>query len=176
MELWEDVVGWEGLYEVSNLGRVKSLSRVVKRGEGELRVKEKIRVLVPNTKGYLQVKLCNQKIKKYKIVHRLVGECFVENPSEKPCINHKNGIKTDNRAVNLEWCTYRENNLHAIKSGLIGDRTGTNNSNSKLSEDDVKEIKGHLANGKKLTELAEIYNVTFGLIGHIKSGRIWSHI
>lgn len=111
-EIWRDVVGYEGLYQVSNIGRVKSLPR-----NGT--IKEE-RILKPRiTKnGYLYVHLRNGSISKYVKVHKMVAVAFIPNPENKPQINHINGIKTDNRVDNLEWNTASENMLHAIKLGL----------------------------------------------------------
>ena len=108
-EEWRDVVGYEGLYQVSDQGRVKSLERKVPIGYGERTVKE--RILKPKTDryGYLIVSLYAGGKRKTLRVHRLVCEAFHENPDNKPQVNHINEIKTDNRASNLEWATAREN-------------------------------------------------------------------
>ena len=108
-EEWRDVVGYEGLYQVSSEGRVKSLERKVPKGYGERTVKE--RILKPKTDryGYLNVGLYAGGKRKMLTVHRLVCQAFHENTSNKPQINHINEIKTDNRASNLEWATAREN-------------------------------------------------------------------
>lgn len=113
-EIWKDVKGYEGLYRVSNLGKVKSMAKIIgRRYVGERLLKQRI-----STQGYKMVSFC----KNYKIfnasVHRLVAEAFIPNPLNKPFINHKNGIKTDNRIENLEWCTQSENVLHGYKIGL----------------------------------------------------------
>lgn len=106
-EVWRDAPGYEGLYQVSNLGRIKSLQNG----------KAKILRLLKNSKGYLRVCLSNEN-RKYIRVHRLIAFAFIPNPENKPQINHKNGIKTDNRIENLEWITCSDNHKHAFKIGL----------------------------------------------------------
>ena len=98
-------------------------------------------------KGYLFLKLRRHpKIKKFAL-HRLIAQAFIPNPLNKPCINHKNGIKTDNRIENLEWCTNLENMQHGYRTGLINN-TGENNGQSKLTWKQVEEIrKNHISEG-----------------------------
>ena len=117
-ESWKNIKGYEGLYQVSNMGRVKSLERTATRKNG---IKQTIRerILKPSTDkdGYLLVSLYNGrgKVKTFK-VHRLVCEAFYENPKKKPCVNHIDENKTNNVATNLEWCTYEENNNHGTRN------------------------------------------------------------
>lgn len=107
-EIWKDVVGHEGLYQVSNLGRVKSLPR-----NGTILTEKIIKPHLLKS-GYLQVELSkNNKMHGYR-VHRLVAESFVLNPEQKECVNHIDGDKTNNKVENLEWVTRSENQLHAI--------------------------------------------------------------
>ena len=101
-EIWKPIKDYEGLYEVSNLGRVKSLNY---RGTG----KEKILKNIENSKGYFQVGLVKFGKQKVFKVHRLVAEAFIPNPENKPCIDHINTVKSDNRVENLRWVTYKEN-------------------------------------------------------------------
>ena len=115
-EEWRDVVGYEGLYQVSSEGHVKSLERKVPKWDGERTVKE--RILKPRTDhyGYLLVSLCAGGKSKTLKVHRLVCEAFHDNPENKLDVNHINENKTDNRACNLEWCTRRENINHGSRN------------------------------------------------------------
>lgn len=113
MEKWKNIRGYEGHYQVSNLGRVKSLSRISMHSTGsEMVLKEKILKTFGN-KGYINCKLYADNIGKTMSVHRLVANSFIENPKEKLEVNHINGIKNDNRLENLEWCTRSENLKHA---------------------------------------------------------------
>ena len=110
-EIWKPVVGWEGFYEVSSIGRVKSVDRFVKRGDKKMHVKELVLKNTLDSKGYYMVALCDKErgsMQKAR-VHRLVAEAFIKNPYDKPHIDHINTIKTDNRVQNLRWVTYKEN-------------------------------------------------------------------
>ena len=114
VEEWRDIKGYEGFYQVSNMGRVKTLAHETIRKNGrKLSVRERILKLGTDKDGYLLVNLCNGsgKIKTVK-VHRLVCEAFHKNPENKPCVNHIDENKTNNIASNLEWCTVKENNNH----------------------------------------------------------------
>jgi len=115
-EIWKDIRGYTGYYQVSNFAHVKSLARTVIRTNGyPFPIKEKI--LKPGlSKGYLTINLCRNKQSKSTRIHKLVAKYFIPNPKHLPGVNHKNGIKTDNRVENLEWVSQRENITHAINS------------------------------------------------------------
>lgn len=117
-EFWKDIKGYEGLYQISNLGRVKGLRRLTKRSNSFMELAERILCSILDVHGYLIVHLSKENKKKKFYIHRLLGEYFVGNPNNRECINHKNGIKTDNSLENLEWCTLADNNRHAFKIGL----------------------------------------------------------
>lgn len=113
-EIWVDIRGYEGIYMVSNFGRIKSLPRMIFNGNGHYLSKEKILNGSKNINGYLQVELLG----KPTLIHRIVAHEFIPNQETKPQVNHINGNKTDNRVENLEWCTNGENQIHAYKNGL----------------------------------------------------------
>ena len=106
MEIWKDIQGYEGIYQVSNLGRVKSIERVTKEGNHR---SEKQMKLQKTKRGYLTVILTKDGNQKLHYVHRLVGIAFIPNPTGKEQINHINEQKEDNRVENLEWSTAKEN-------------------------------------------------------------------
>lgn len=118
-EVWRPIPQFEGRYEVSNIGRVRSLPKIIiRKGHGVYLRPEAIMTNVKTPFGYFVLKLRNEG-KDFRIpVHRLVAMAFIPNPNNYPIINHKNGIKTDNRVENLEWCTHKMNTAHAWRIGL----------------------------------------------------------
>lgn len=114
MEIWRKISNCD-YYLISNLGRVKSLSRYVNGIHGKRLIKERILKQMLNNTGYWVVPLINNNGgKKPYLVHRLLAEAFIENPENKKTINHKNGIRSDNTIENLEWATYSENIKHSF--------------------------------------------------------------
>ena len=113
MEIWKDIEGYEGRYQISNLGRVKSLSRTIDVG-GKFKRFQPERILKPSkgVKGYLLVELYKNNCSKMKRVHRLVAESFIPNPKKLLSVNHIDENKENNTMENLEWCTDRYNNLY----------------------------------------------------------------
>lgn len=175
-EVWEDVKGFEGYYLVSNLGRVKGSNRVVVDIRGRhLNIKEKMRKLVINDMGYLTVILWKNNKNHLKKIHRLVAESFLKKRKEDTEVNHKNGIPTDNRECNLEWCTHSYNIKHAIDTGLSSN-IGETHCHAKLSEKDVLNIRSLLENGHTHLDISNMFGVSSGLISQIKNRHIWKHI
>ena len=119
-EVWKDVEGYEGLYQISNFGNVKSLARIVhSEKRSDYKIKEKILKQSDTTTGYKKVELHkgNEKRKSFK-VHRLVAQAFIPNPENKLEVNHIDGNKHNNNVNNLEWVTSSENKIHAFKMDL----------------------------------------------------------
>ena len=157
MEIWKDIAGCEGFYQVSNLGRVKSLWNG----------REHIMKLYTNNKNYLYVLLSQNGKQKPFLSHRLVAKAFIPNPENKPEVNHINGDKADNRADNLEWVTRAENLSHAFAMGLSA--RGEDSHNAKLTNEQVRFIR---ENPKNLTgkQLAKLFRVSQTTISRVKRG------
>ena len=167
LEVWKDIKDYEGIYQVSNFGNVKSLGNEFSR-------KERLLKLSPQSKGYLTVVLQKNSTRRMVLVHRLVAHYFIPNIDNKPQVNHINGIKTDNRVENLEWVLHRENLDHAIKNNLV--LKGEKNRNSKLKDVDVIKIHSLLQKGITTKELSETYNVSYSTIDGIRTNRYWKHL
>ena len=175
-EIWKDVVGYEGLYKVSNMGNVRSLFRVIVRSDGRKRTING-GLLSPSNGGggYSLVTLSRGGKHKKGKVHRLVAEAFIGLNARKPCVNHKNGVKTDNRVGNLEWTTVGDNIRHAFKTGL--NPKGEKHHLAKLTIKDVNKIKLLLAEGDLFyREIADMFGVGETAIGDIKRGKRWTHV
>lgn len=123
-EIWKDVKGYEGLYQVSNFGRVRSLNYKHTKNVKELAYRI-------NHKGYIDVHLSKNGKSKHLVVHRLVAKTFIPNPNNLPQINHIDGNKQNNRIDNLEWCNNSENLKHAYKLNLRLKKQGVNHHNCK---------------------------------------------
>lgn len=123
-EIWKDIPGYEGYYQASNLGRVKSLERISIRNNGKsenavYHTKERLKEIQKQKKGYSQVVLYKDGTPKTIRLNTLIARMFVPNPENKPFVNHIDGNKDNNRADNLEWVTAKENIAHAYRTGLL---------------------------------------------------------
>lgn len=110
-EIWKDIKGYEGLYQISNYGNIRSIKRKNVR-------KDRILKSRLGSNGYYFIFLYKKSERKFFKINRLVAVAFIPNLENKPQVNHINGIKTDNRVENLEWVTARENINHALNTGL----------------------------------------------------------
>lgn len=175
-EIWKDVIGYNGKYQVSNLGRVKSITRVIT-SPNRSSLYKLGRILRPiNHHGYKCVFLANSGNQKRNTIHRLVVSSFLPNPNGLKEVNHKNGIKGDNRLDNLEWCTRSENMLHAFKvcgrvnAGLKGDK----NPAAKLTPENVRDIRRMKLSGIAAKEIAEKFNLNKGYVFAIIARDSWA--
>ena len=172
-EIWKDIEGYEGLYQVSNLGRVKSLSRLIIRSTGRnYYIPERLLNAMLDKDGYERVCLTNAGKGVNRFIHRLVALAFIRNPENKLQINHKNGVKTDNRVENLEWNTNSENIKHSYNFLNRPRLRGESNGGSKLTKEAIEEIRNStLSQGK----LSKIYNVSQQQISRIVNYENWKY-
>ena len=167
-ERWKDIIGYEGYYQVSSHGRVKSLSRKVNGGNNIRNTKEIILKQKPNKYGYSRIILGFEGNLKAKNVHRLVAEAFIDNTLNKPCVNHIDGDKFNNKLENLEWCTYKENVIHAISTGLTDGKN-----NAILSKEQVVKIRELLKKGWRQKDIAASFNISKTTVGNINTGKTY---
>jgi len=179
MEEWKDINGYNGRYQISTMGRVKSTERIRISGANdsckmlipEMVLKEKI------NHGYSHVNLYdNGKCITHK-VHRLVALAFIPNPDDKPEVNHKDGDKSNNNDWNLEWSTSLENKFHAKSTGLLLPMSGEKHYLSKLTEVQVREIRDKYATKNySILQLAKEYNMSHQPIHNIIKRVSWKHV
>ncbi len=154
------VPGYEGLYSVTKDGRVWSHPKRF------ARTRHAGRWLRPglNDMGYFIVVLAKDGKHRTHRVHRLVAQAWIPNPSDRPHINHRNGIKTDNRDVNLEWCTRSENNLHAHTTGL-------NKTRRILGAEQLQSVRAAIASGMQGKAVAARFGIKQSMVSAIKTGK-----
>lgn len=168
-EIWRDIPGYDGLYQVSNCGRVKSFQL------GNERIL-KLRKIVD---GYVVVHLCQKRICKNFLVHRLVAEAFLPNPDNKSDVNHKDGDKCNNCLENLEWVTRSENVRHTIKTGRRKITTGIDSPRAKLTAEQVHYIREfYKPRDKKFgaKPLAKRFNVSISTITNLVCGETYKNL
>jgi hypothetical protein len=118
-EIFKDIKGFENLYQVSNLGNIKSLPKKHNLRNGHYYIqKEQILKPIKDNKGYFHIDLVKKRKHFKKLIHRLVAETFINNPRHYEQVNHKDGCKTNNCVENLEWCSCKDNIQHAWENGL----------------------------------------------------------
>jgi hypothetical protein len=167
VEVWLPVVGYEGLYEVSDRGRVRRVTATHKPAGHILSTQD--------SNGYRLLVLCKDAICRRFTAHSIVMAAFVGPCPEGREINHIDGVKSNNHLPNLEYVTRSENHYHAIKLGLKKPIVGESNPHAKLCEKKVREIfalKGKLPQ----REIAKIYRISFQTVGEIHRGNIWKHL
>ena len=156
-EYWKPVAGYEDLYEVSDLGRVKGPKGIVKPK--------------PTNNGYVRTELWCKGVRERPSIHRLVAKIFVPNPENKPQVNHIDGDRLNNAAANLEWCTAQENSIHAVH---LRQKWGTNVATAKLTDNDVIAIRVLSAKGIPGTWIAKTFGITNAQVSHIVLRQHWA--
>jgi len=174
-EIWRDVPGWEGVYQVSCRGRVKSLERTCKaRGGGTRVIPKRILKAAKDIHGYLTVSFSRDGIKKTYRVHCMICEAFIGVRPNEMEVRHLNGQRDDNRAENLVYGTHQENEADRVLHGTDGN--GEKNVNAKLTADQVREIRMLLETDVKRHKVAEMFYVDARTITHIKNRTTWAHL
>jgi hypothetical protein len=169
-EKWLDVKDYEGYYKVSSLGRLKKNSYVnYNVFSGSTTIDEKI-IEGANKEGYRQALLSKEGKTKFKMIHRLVADCFLKVDNKREFINHKDLVRNNNRVENLEWCTTKENLIHAHKFGTFKMPSGENSVHHKVKDCDILKIKLNI-NNKTQKELAKEFNVTQSIISRIVNNK-----
>jgi len=185
-EIWKEIPGWEGYYEVSSHGRIKSLSRKMfgvdfqgKRIEKNLseKILKPIKAKCRGGDYYLRVRLFRNNAYTQTQIHRLVALTFIPNPLNLKHPNHKNGLKYMNNIENLEWTNHSENAKHAYRIGLNKGIKGETVATSILKEKDVLEIRNLYDSGDyTMREIGKLFNTDATNISLIVNRRSWRHI
>lgn len=146
-EIWKDVVNYEGLYQVSNLGNVKSVARVVHRKNGTTTTYPERLLKCRSFGNYVQAILSKDGKIKCFTVHRLVATAFIPNPHNYPCVNHKDEVRTNNCVDNLEWCTYKYNNEYNNRVGKCKEKISKTLKEKSYHHKMTNEQKEHIRQG-----------------------------
>lgn len=175
-ENWKAIAGYEGYYEVSDTGKIRSVDRVVINRGFPQRLKGVTLRHNLNQNGYPYVIICKNGKTKCQCIHKAVAAAFVDNPDGRRVINHKDGNKQNNNASNLEWTTSLENNLHALRTGLRVPTRGEKQGKSVLKEHQVYEIRRRADSGESVKKLAQEFGVKEAAVSAVKHRRTWRHL
>lgn len=177
LEEWRDILGYEGYYQVSNLGRVRSLDRSARNKNGVLR-SCKGRVLSPKicSGGYLGLSLYLFDKQKCFQVHTLVAQAFLGVRPDGYDVNHIDGCKTNNLLQNLEYCTRSENVRHAYRNHLNVSKKGEDHYSAKLTESQVRQIRSRVAAGESQRAIAREFGLNNMSVSLLVRRKNWSHV
>lgn len=171
-EIWKDVTGYEGLYQVSSYSRIRSLDRIVRHSDTKTKkIKGVILKNIIHGSGYVIVSLLKNSIRNQKKLHRLIAIEFIENKQNKPQINHIDGVKTNNSISNLEWCTAKENVIHKF------DCLKYVSPSRSINYDTLIKIKNELLDYKygDVSRIAKKYGIGISAISKIKVNKQYKH-
>ena len=178
-EKYRDIKGFEGLYQISEYGDIKSLDREISHYKGGVsKIKGRVLKTPLDKYGYKKAVLFNKGKRTYTTVHRLVALSFITNPNNLPEVNHKDGDKLNNYWKNLEWCTTEDNLKHAHKNNLIdyNKNSGENCYITNLTNKIVKEIREKMANGIKNKDIEKEYSLSRSTVSRIRTNKSFKNI
>ena len=159
-EIWKDIEGYEGLYQVSNKGRVKSLAR---KNNRRVIVKDFMLKIHVHHTGYAYIRVSKNYVKQTLSIHRLVCKAFIPNPENKPCINHKDENPLNNTVENLEWVTQKENANYGTRNARVALKNGKRIIQCDLNGNEIKRWNS-------LAEASRFYGVTYPSISEVCRG------
>lgn len=180
IEVWRNVIGWEGIYQISNFGRIKAIERFLiknrRGGKNKMAVYqvEVLRTIKTNRKGYKTISLWKEGFVKHFTTHRLVAIHYIANPNKYPQVLHKDDNPANPRWGNLFWGTQSQNIQDSVSKGRW--RIGAKNNKTKLLAEQVVEIKKLILSGRSCYGLGKQYNMSKYAILSIKNGRSWAYI
>jgi len=174
VETWRPVFGYEGLYEVSDAGRVRSVSRTTRDGIKKQTTRGAIKSQMSNGNGYLSVRLYKGGKEKIVYVHRLVAAAFILQENEGLCVCHCDGDRANNAAQNLRWDTVKNNHADKVMHGTL--LNGERIKHSKITEKMVIEIRERLLRGEQQKDIAVIFGISQPSVSDINKRRTWKHI
>lgn len=167
-EIWLPIVGYEGLYEVSDFGRIRSVDREISYKSTGIAIRRgKLLRGVTDKKGYIHLVLCKNGKQKTFFVSRLVAAAFKENPLSLPDVHHRDFDKSNNAASNLEWTSHRENIAHSVKEHRYRKR---------LTPEIVTKIRERARNGESQAAIARSLSIRYQTVHLIVNGHYWRHI
>lgn len=174
-EIWVKIVGFENHYEVSSLGRVRSLARVIERmgGKSDFKMSGRSLCIWGSSNGYLNVSLQAGRVRKNHQIHRLVARAFI-GESDKD-INHKDGNKHNNVFTNLEYVTAKENSAHAVSTGLMK-RKGEDNPAAKCTSGQIRRAYKLVSGGYNCAEAAAKVGISVNSVRSACSGTHWKSL
>ena len=177
VEEWRDILDSDGRYKVSNTGRIKRMGFYITTKAGKK---------IPSYKKYFGEKVLSSgtSCKSYptfeydgkgRTIHRLVAEAFIDNPDNKPCVNHIDGDRTNNRVDNLEWCTYQENTQHGYDLGLIPRMSGEDSRRVNRSQSEIDFIRLWIDVGYRNIDISRGMGIEASTISRVRTNTTWAN-
>lgn len=174
-EIWSDISGYEGMYQVSNQGRIRGLDRIIVQKDGKKqKIRGKIISIGIKNNGYYMGQICSKGKMVNLTVHRLMALAFIPKVEGKEYVNHIDGNRANNNLSNLEWVNMKENSLHGVNRAKEEQRLYT--SCKKNTPEFILLLRAEYANGKGQTQISKEYGIKYNSLGHILKRRTWKSI